>query len=185
MRLAALLLLSVAGLSPAADVTVKISAPMYFFPPVKKVVVTAAGASGPTVTKYVALAEMKTLTGEIKFSAAGNVDVWIVPKDGMPMRAVTDWRPVDKAELKLADHLGVIRVRGDDLPRGKLIVTDHQDRGPEDKRHKAVQWAGDSRTSLIVPPGDYAVWIAPDSGARARRITEKVRVLPGRSVDAD
>lgn len=185
MRFAALIVFTVAGLAPAADVTVKFSTPMYFFPPVKNVVVTAAGSPGPGDAKHTAVGESATVNGEVKFSAAGPVDVWLVPKDGKPMRAVKDWKPADKAVLKLADHLGVIRVKGDDLPRGKLIVTDHQDRGPEDKKHAAVQWAGDSRTSLIVPPGDYAVWIAPDSGARARRITEKVRVLPGRSVDAD
>ena len=185
MRLAALLLLSVAGLAPAADVTVKLSSPMYFFPVVKKVVFTAAGTPGPGEVKHTTIRESATVNGDVKLPAVGNVDVWLVPKDGVPVRAVTDWKPADKAELKLAEHLGVIRVRGDDLPRGKLIVTDHQDRGPEDKKHAAVQWAGDSRTSLIVPPGDYAVWIAPDSGARPRRITEKIRVLPGRSVDAE
>ena len=185
MRLAILLAVFLSPTLFAADVTVKFSASLYFFPPVKSVVVTAAGSPGPGAAKHAAVAQSDRVNGDVTWSAAGNVDVWLVPKDGKPMRAVTDWRPADKAELKLAEHLGVIRVKGDDLPRGKLIVTDHQDRGPEDKMHKAVQWAGDSRTSLIVPPGDYAVWIAPDSGARPRRITEKIRVLPGRSVDAD
>jgi len=185
MRIAILCTVLSISASSAADVTVKLSAPLYFFPPVKNVVVTAAGSPGPGEAKHKPVGESSTVNGDVKFSAAGSVDVWVVPKDGKPMRAVKDWKPADKAEVKLADHLGVIRVKGDDLPRGKLIVTDHQDRGLEDKKHLAVQWAGESRTSLIVPPGDYAVWLAPDSGARARRITEKVRVLPGRSVDAD
>lgn len=185
MRIAFLTLLVVNAVSFAAEFNVKLSSPMYFFPPVKAVVLTAAGSPGPGEKNHVALAESSKLNGEFKVKTEGPADVWIVPKDGRALKAVSGLKLADKAEIKLSDHLGVIRCKGDALPRGKLIVTDHQDRGPEDKKHTAIQWAGDSRTEMIVPPGDYAVWITPDTGARTRRISEKIRVLPGRTADVE
>ncbi|WP_020468149.1 hypothetical protein [Zavarzinella formosa] len=185
MRLAILAILAVNAVSLAAEFNIKISAPMYFFPPVTKVVFTEAGSPGPGEAKHTALAEYGTINGEWKLTAKGPVDLWVVPKGGKPLKAISQLKLTDNTEIKLADYLGVIRCKGADLPRGKLIVTDHQDRGPEDKKHAAIQWANDSRTELIVPPGDYAVWISPDTGARARRISEKIRVLPGRTADVE
>ena len=185
MRLTLLVFLFCAGVAVSAERTVKLSAPLYFFPPVKEVTFTVAGSPGPGAAKHVALAESAKVNSEVKINAEGPIDVWITPKDGRALKAVAGLKFAEKTEVKLNDHLGVIRCKGADLPRGKLIVTDPLDRGPEDKQHAAIQSASDSRTELIVPPGDYAVWISPDTGARARRIAEKVRVLPGRTADVD
>jgi hypothetical protein len=38
---------------------------------------------------------------------------------------------------------------------------------------------------MAVPPGDYAVWVVPESGARARRVVDKIRVLAGKTATAD
>lgn len=185
MRLSIIATVVLASISYSAEQTVKLSAPMYFFPGVKGVVFTAAGSPGPGEPKFVALAESLKVNGEVKLKTDGPVDVWLVPKDGRALKAIAGFKVSEKADVKLADQLGVIRCKGADLPRGKLIVTDPLDRGPEDKKHVAIQWSVDSRTEMIVPPGDYAVWIAPDSGARARKIVDKVRALPGKSIDVD
>ena len=170
----------------AADRTVRFSAPMYFLPPTKAVIVTRAGEPGPGQPKHETVASVAALKDEAKLSGDGPFDVWFVPRDGKPVRAVAGLRPKEGAnEVKLNDHLGVISVRGEGQPRGALLVTAADDPGPEGKGHAVVQTAGETRAELVVPPGDYAVWVVPASGARARRIVEKVRVLAGRTATAD
>jgi hypothetical protein len=184
MRLA-ILLLYAAPLA-AADPTVRVSSPMYFLPPAKAIVLTKAGAPGPGQPKHEAIATAATLKDELKLPGAGPFDVWFVPKDGKPVRAAAAWKPKDGAnELKLNEHLGVIQFRGDGQPRGTLLVTAYDDPGPEGKGHAVVQTAGDSRAEMAVPPGDYSVWLMPASGARARRVMDKVRVHAGKTATAD
>jgi hypothetical protein len=66
-----------------------------------------------------------------------------------------------------------------------LIVTPYDDEGPETKKHVVIQTASDTRAEMAVPPGDYAVWVVPESGARARRVVDKIRVLAGKTATAD
>ena len=184
MRLAILLLTATPLI--AADRTVRFSTPMYFLPPAKAIVLTTAGEPGPGQPKHAALATAATLTDELKLSAAGPFDVWFVPKDGKPVKAVAGLRLKDAAtEVKLNDHLGVIQFRGDGQPRGTLLVTAHDDPGPEQKGHRVVQTAADTRAEMAVPPGDYAIWLVPESGARARRVVDQVRVQAGKTATAD
>ena len=183
MRL--LFLLLIATPAVGAEHTVRFTAPAYFLPPVKNVVVTKAGDPGPGQPKHAAVASVAKLTETAKVTTDGPFDVWLVPADGLPVKAVAGLTVKESTEVKLNDHLGVIRIRGDDQPRGKLLVTPHQDPGPEGKGHTVVQTAGDSRAELAVPPGDYAVWIIPASGARARRIAEKIRVQAGKTATVE
>jgi hypothetical protein len=89
--------------------------------------------------------------------------------------------------LKLVEKLGTIDVfRRDDSPRvGKVVVTDPFDAGPDEKGHVPVQTAADFRVEMLVPEGDYAVWVVPENGARAVRVADRVRVLAGRVVRVD
>ena len=184
MRFAALLLCGIPAL--AADRTIQFSAPMYFLPPVKAVVVTKAGNPGPGAPKHIALASVAALKDEAKLPGDGPFDIWYVPKDGKPIKAVGGWKAKDGAnEFKLNDHLGVISFRGEGHPRGKLLVTSYDDPGPELKGHVVVQSAGETRAEMAVLPGDYALWIVPESGARARRLVDKIRVQAGKTVTAD
>src|SRR2546423_14940581 len=90
----AILLLFAAPLA-AADRTVRFSSPMYFLPPAKAVVVTKAGDPGPGQLKHEAVATAATLSDEVKLPGDGPFDVWFVPKDGKPVRAVGGWEPAD------------------------------------------------------------------------------------------
>jgi hypothetical protein len=186
MRHALFALLAVSFPAVAADRTVRFSSPMYFLPPAKAVVVTKSGDPGPGQPKHEAITTVAALTVEAKLPGDGPFDIWYVPRDGKPVKAAAGFKPKDGAnEVKLNDHLGVISVRGDGQPRGTLVVTAYEDPGPEGKGHAVVQTAGDTRADLVVPPGDYAVWVVPASGARARRIADKVRVQAGRTATAD
>jgi hypothetical protein len=184
LALSALFALSIPAI--AADRTVRFSAPMYFLPPVKAVVVTKASEPGPGQPRHEPVASVPALKDEVKLPGDGPFDVWFVPKDGKPVRAVAGFKAKDGTnEVKLNDHVGVIAVRGDGQPRGTLLVTVFDDPGPEGKGHTVVQTASDTRAELVVPPGDYSVWIVPENGARARRIADKVRVLAGRTASAE
>ena len=175
-----------ASTTVAAERTVRLSSPMYFLPPVKSIILTKAGEPGPGTAKHTAIATVASLKDEAKLPVNGPFDIWFVPRDGKPIKAVANWKPKDGAnEVKLNDHLGVINFRGDGQPRGSLLVTPHLDDGPESKKHVVVQTAGDTRAEMVVPPGDYAIWVVPDSGARARRVVDRVRVLAGKTATAE
>lgn len=184
MRLAVLLL--AAAPVAAADRTVRFSAPMYFLPPAKAIVLTRAGDPGPGQPKHEAVATAATVKDEVKLTTDGPFDVWFVPRDGKPVKAVAGLKLKDTTtEVKLNDHLGVIQFRGTGQPRGTLLVTAHDDPGPEHKGHVVVQTAADTRAELAVPPADYTVWIVPESGARARRVVDKIRVHAGKTATGD
>jgi hypothetical protein len=184
MRLVILLLFATPAL--AGDRTVRFSSPMYFLPPAKAIVLTTAGEPGPGAAKHAAVASVATLKDEAKIPSNGPFDIWFVPKDGKPIKAIQGWKPKEGAnEVKLNDHLGVISFRGEGQPRGTLLVTPYDDEGPETKKHIVIQTANDTRAEMAVPPGDYAIWVVPQSGARARKVLDKIRVLAGKTATAD
>ncbi|MCS6850538.1 MAG: hypothetical protein NZ700_05140 [Gemmataceae bacterium] len=186
MRLTMLIALTAALTGWAEDHRVRLQAPRDFLPPVKAFVFVKAGAPGPGAPKHEAVASTASLADEVSLPHAGPFDLWIVPKDGRPIRAVAAWKADSgSSEISLAAYVGILQFRGDGQPRGTLLVTPFQDEGPEAKDHRVIQTAGDTRGEMIVPPGDYAVWVVPDSGARARRVVDKVRVFAGKVVAAD
>ena len=179
-----LILLALA--TPAfADSTLRFTSPPFFLPPVKHVVITKAGEPGPGQAKHSAIAAFDTVNADVSLPDQGAFDLWFVPKDGLPVKAVSNLKPANTRELKLNSCLAVINYKGDDQPRGKLIVTSYDDPGPEGKRHRPIQSASDIRADMAVPPGDYAIWIAPDSGTRARKIVDKVRAFAGKTTSAE
>jgi hypothetical protein len=184
MRLILLLLCATPAF--AADRIVTFSSPMYFLPPVKEIIFTKAGTPAPGSLKYEPLYSVPDLTNRPKVANEGPYDIWFVPKDGKAIKAVAGFKAKEgTTEIKMNDHLGVISFRGTDQPRGSLIVTAFDDEGPETKKHVVVQAAGDTRAEMAVLPGDYAIWVVPQSGARARRVVDKIRVLSGKTATAD
>jgi len=170
----------------ADDHTLRFSAPAFFLPPIKSIVLTKAGEPGPGAAKHSAITSIAALKDEAKLPSDGPFDIWYVPKDGKPIKALGGWNAKDGAnEIKLNDYLGVIAFRGEGQPRGKLLVTLYDDPGPELKGHAVVQFAGETRAELAVLPGDYALWVVPESGARARKVVDKIRVQAGKTVTAD
>src|SRR5690349_4670596 len=170
----------------AAEHTVRFSAPMYFLPPTRAIVLTKAGDPGPGQPKHNAVATAGSIKGDLKVTGDGPFDVWFVPRDGKAVKAVAGLKLADGTkEVKLNDYLGVIQFRGEGQPRGTLIVTPYDDPGPEGKGHAVVQTASDTRAEMVVLPGDYAVWLVPENGARARRVADKIRVHAGKTATAE
>jgi hypothetical protein len=117
---------------------------------------------------------------------AGPYDIYAKPKGGRAVLIAKKLtvKPAQVHELRLADRLGTIAVfQKDDSPRAeKIVVTATDDPGPDEKGHVPVQVGSDYRDEMLVPEGFYAVWVVPANGARAQRVADRVRVLPGRNV---
>jgi len=119
----------------------------------------------------------------------GPFTVFVTPKGGAAVVVERNVKvePGKTHTIKLVEKLGVIDVfRRDDSPRvGKIVATDPFDAGPDEKGHVPVQTAADFRVEMLLPEGDYAVWVVPENGARAIRVADRVRVLAGRVVRVD
>ncbi|QDU18838.1 hypothetical protein [Urbifossiella limnaea] len=119
----------------------------------------------------------------------GPFTFFVTPKGGkqVVVGQVVTVEPGKTHTIKLVEKLGVVDVfRRDDSPRvGRIVVTDPFDAGPDEKGHVAVQSANDFRVEMLVPEGDYAVWVVPENGARAVRVADRIRVLAGRIVRVD
>ena len=187
MRLAVVLLTLTPLATIAGERTVRFTAPMYFLPPTKAIVrerTPAHRVQASRSTRRLLPSQRSRTTPS--FPSEGPFDIWFVPKDGKPIKAVAGYKAKDGVnDVKLNDYLGVISFRGDGQPRGTLLVTAFDDPGPEGKGHVVVQTASDTRAEMAVVPGDYAVWVVPASGARARRVVDKIRVHAGKTATVD
>ena len=153
-------------------------------PPVERVVAYKAGTKPGMKAK--AAVGSTTLGEPVRLPDFGPLDVYVTPKGGLPVLVERNLKPEPGKThtLKLVEKLGTIDVfrRDESLRVGKIVVTDPFDVGPDEKGHVAVQTAPDFRVEMVVPEGDYAVWVVPENGARAIRVADRVRVLSGRIV---
>lgn len=117
---------------------------------------------------------------------AGPYHVYAKPRGGLEVLVAEKFAiPAGKThELKLGDLLGVVDVfQKDDFPKvSRIVLTSTDDPGPDEKGHVAVQIAADYRVEMAVPEGFYSVWLVPANGVRARRIEDRIRVIPGKIV---
>jgi hypothetical protein len=184
-RLAALAFLGLSA-ATAADPERSVTVPRSkALPKFDRVLVYEAGAVKPGKAAPRSVADGKF--GEaISLPGDGPFDVYIrlkgqldVPVARKVTVAAATHRTIDPAE-----SLGTLQVfQTDDSPRlGKIVLTDPLDPGPDEKGHVPVQVGAEYREELVVPDGFYAVWLVPGNGARAQRIVERVRVLPGKNV---
>lgn len=145
-------------------------------------VVVLAGKPGPGQKNHEAVATVTDFAVVTRLPHAGPFDLYFTPKGGLPVMVVAKWKAEGgKQTVTLGDHLGMVFVRSDDLPRADaVVVTATTDPGPGEKGHVAIQKAGDYKEDMVVPAGTYAVWVVPFNGAKAQRVADNVRVLAGR-----
>jgi hypothetical protein len=188
-RAASLLaLLVLAATTNAAERSLSVTAADGFLPPMKAIVVVKAGAPGPGAAKFQAVAQTSKYKDAVKLPADGPYDVWWQPKDGLPVRAVSGVtvKEGETKEVRLEQVLGVVSVRGDNLPRAALVmVAPQDDPGPDDKGHAPVQTARDYRVEMVVPEGFYSLWVTPDNGTRPKKVNDRFKVQAGKSVVLD
>lgn len=185
MRAAGVLLLIATTVSAAgADHQLTVT-PSKALPKIDAVLVYDADAVKPGKARPKPVAMGKP--GEaIALPGAGPFDVYVRPSGQHEVRAAAmiNASPGQPKELKLGEVFGTLQVfQNDNSPRlGSIVLTDPFDAGPDEKGHIPIQIGTDYREELVVPEGFYAVWLVPGNGARAQRIAERVRVLPGKNV---
>lgn len=155
-------------------------------PAIESVTVYAAGDVKPGKVPPKPLLTITRFGGAHTLPGGGPFDVYAKPKGGVAVRVAEKLTVKAGAghDLNLGDLLGVVEVfQADDSPRAdRVVVTAPDDPGPDEKGHVAVQVGSDYREELPVPEGFYAVWVVPANGARAQRVADRIRVLPGKSV---
>jgi hypothetical protein len=129
----------------------------------------------------------KGFTDQFQFRVDGEpVHVLVKPKDGIPVPLAEGLalKPGETVRMKLSALLGVVEVfQKDGFPKvDRIVLTASDDPGPDEKGHRAIQVGSDYRVEMPVPDGFYAVWLVPANGARATRIEDRIRVLPGKIV---
>lgn len=154
------------------------------------VIVVESGKPGPGQKDHKAVDNIGDFTNvEVRFPAGRPFDLYYQPqaKGMLPVLVAAKWTPkAGKQTFTFSDYLGIVFVRGDDLPRAdSVVVTATTDPGPGEKGHVAIQKAGDYKDDMVVPPGTYAVWVVPFNGAKAQRIADNIRVLAGREVKVE
>jgi len=180
MRWIVCLLALVCASSAFAESTIVVSVPKDL-PAMKSFVVVRAGTPCPGADKHDAIVQVSQYKQTLKLPDAGPFDLWWVPASGMPVLTAAKWKPEDGAnEINLNALLGLIEFRGDNQPRGSVVVTPQGDPGPGEKGHVIVQRATEYRVDMVVPAGFYALWVVPDNGAKPQRVIDRVRVLPGK-----
>jgi hypothetical protein len=129
----------------------------------------------------------KGFTDECKVQLDGEaIHVLAKPKDGIAVTLAerVALKPGETLQLKMGSLLGVVEVfQKDGFPKvDRIVLTASDDPGPDEKAHLPVQIGSDYRVEMPVPEGFYAVWLVPANGARATRIEDRIRVLPGKIV---
>jgi hypothetical protein len=176
------------GPALAADRGVSFSAADGLLPAMKNIVIVKAGEPGPGAPKHKAVAETAKYKEMVKLPGDGPFDIWWQPKNGIAVRVVSGvkLKAGELREIKIDNYLGIVTVRGDDLPRAGLVtIAAQDDPGPDEKGHVPVQTAKEYRVEMAVPEGFYSLWITPDNGGRPRKVNDRFRVLAGKSVTLD
>ena len=185
LAFAAVVLGAVAAAVAADDRTLKVISSKAL-PAIEAVAVYKAGTVKPGKERPKPVLTIKKLGDAVALPGQGPYDVFAKPKGGIEVLIAGKLtvKPGQAHELKLGDLLGVIEVfQAGDFPKvDKIVVTATDDSGPDEKGHVAVQSGSDYRVEMAVPEGFYAVWLVPANGARAQRIADRIRVVPGKHV---
>jgi len=167
--------------------TLRIAKPSFELPSTIEFVLTAAGKPGPVQKDYQPLVRLANIRENVVVAQPGPFDLWWIPKVGVAVRVIGNV-PATSFEkpIPLDRSLGAVRVRGDNLPRiDKLVLTPLRDPGPGEKGHQPIQFVNDFRDDLVVPEGEYELWLVPSNGARPQRIDDKLRVQAGKVTTRD
>ena len=189
MRHVSTLFLMLIGTSVAMDDdrSLKFSTSGKFLPAMNAIYVTKTGDGSHGTVRHNSEATI-TEYGKTAKLGEGPFDIWWEGKNGIAVLVVKNVKLKDGEvkEVKIDEYVGIVNVRGDDLPRvGLVTIAPQDDPGPDEKKHLAVQTAKDYRVEMVVPEGFYSFWITPDNGARPRKINDRFRVQAGKTVQLD
>jgi hypothetical protein len=156
-----------------------------FLPKLQEIAVVKANDPGPNAPKYKAIATTAKYEEIVKLDEEGPYDIWWSSKEGSAVRVLANVKLTEKKvkSIQIDHYLGVVTIRGDELPRAGLVtITSQDDSGPDEKSHIPIQSAKEYRVEMVVPEGFYALWITPENGGRAKKVNDRFRVIAGKVI---
>jgi hypothetical protein len=153
-------------------------------PPMAKMGLVPADGYGPDSASYRPLAEVKNYEMDLRLPSAEKFDVWWVPKQGRPVRMLAGISISERkrVEFKPEEHLGVVKVMGDGLPAPKVVaLVTPEGYGPDSASFHPVQSCAKYGEAMVVPAGDYDLWMKPaEDGVVAETLEKKLKVPAGK-----
>ncbi len=134
------------------------------------------------------LATINGYDKKVKIANNCPINIWWFPKEGLPVLIRENFpiAKLKKLEIVLDEFLGLVEVDGRNQPRcSRIVLTETDDPGPDEKNHVPQQTAKDYRELIAVREGFYAVWIIPDNGSRAQKIADRIRVQSGKKTTVE
>ncbi len=107
-------------------------------------------------------------------------DVWFVPARGRAVRMMRGLT-VDESSvaIKPDEHLGLVRVTAASLPAASAVYLAPVGTPDYALRADSVQSAPGYGRDMVIPPGQYDLWMEPAAGGKYERLAEKVQVTAG------
>jgi hypothetical protein len=153
-------------------------------PPMLKMGLVPAEGYGPDSASYRPLAEVKSYDMDLRLPSAEKYDIWWVPKQGRPVRMLSGISIADRkrVEIKPEEHLGIVKVMGDGLPAPKVVgLVTPEGYGPDSASFRPVQSCAKFGETMVVPAGDYDLWMkSAEDGAVAETLEKKLKVPAGK-----
>ena len=161
---------------------VRVLTPKINLPEVSSLALVKPDAGYGTLSAY-RFADAPKYDQEIRVPSADPFDVWWIGKEGLPVcmirnLAITERKIVD---IQPENYLGMVVVKGEGLPAPKAIVLtlSESESGGGTARSYQVQSADAFGKVMVVPAGEYDVWIFADGSATATALEKKLKVEAG------
>lgn len=114
-------------------------------------------------------------------------DLWWVPEQGGRAIKMVKELALEEAmvSLKPEEYVGLLRLTGKNLPTASVILVTPVGTQSFATRAEAVQSTSSYGKDLVVPPGQYDIWIEPSDGGKSEKVAEKVDITAGNATVID
>lgn len=162
---------------------INIPKPEIQWPALTKFALRESGATAPDANFAPPSAAEASNYGEIRLPSDKKYDLWFVPKQGRAVLMLKDYSIAERVvkDEKVEEHLGLIQVSSDKKPE-RIGVVKSGAGGPEANggfSYFPVQEGTKLGEPMVVPPGEYDVYLIMGNGQKAILVEEKLRVKAG------
>ena len=164
-----------------------VKSPRIEFPAMKRIALIEAKRPLPEVHNYVAVMESEAYDRPIRIpSGKKKCDLGFLPAEGMAVRLAPGIQIPDRSTIQIQpeDYLGLVNLGGEGLPPVKLVALVQPGRAGPGHNFAPVQTSNRYGADLIVPAGDYDLWILRKDGKR-ELLEEQLSVRAGERVQLD
>lgn len=159
---------------------INVPQPRIQWPALARFALKEAGAAAPDANVPTPSAAEVTNYGEIRLPSDKKYDLWFVPKQGRAILMLKSYSIAERVvkDEKVEDHLGLIQVSSDKKPERIGVVTTGSG-GPDTAMYYFPVQEGKLGDLMVVPAGEYDVYLIMGKGQKAVLAEEKLRVKAG------